>query len=139
MELLAAGGYLTITEGTYPVVCAGGRYREAARDDFSLSMKRTASKAKRGAAARAAGGAGAVLAASDEALFERLRALRKRLADAAEVPPYVVFPNTTLAAMASARPATAAELLAVPGVGEKKLATYGEPFLAEIAAFQEKG
>ncbi|WP_255202146.1 RecQ family ATP-dependent DNA helicase [Adlercreutzia caecimuris] len=139
VELLAAGGYLTITEGTYPVVCAGGRYREAARDDFSLSMKRTASKAKRGAAARAAGGAGAVLAASDEALFERLRALRKRLADAAEVPPYVVFPNTTLAAMASARPATAAELLAVPGVGEKKLATYGEPFLAEIAAFQEKG
>ena len=139
VELLAAGGYLTITEGTYPVVCAGGRYREAARDDFSLSMKRTASKAKRGAAARAAGGASAVLAASDEALFERLRALRKRLADAAEVPPYVVFPNTTLAAMASARPATAAELLAVPGVGEKKLATYGEPFLAEIAAFQEKG
>ena len=139
VELLAAGGYLTITEGTYPVVCAGGRYREAARDDFSLSMKRTASKAKRGAAARAAGGAGAVLAASDEALFERLRALRKRLADAAEVPPYVVFPNTTLAAMASARPATAAELLAVPGVGEKKLATYGGPFLAEIAAFQEKG
>lgn len=139
VELLAAGGYLTITEGTYPVVCAGGRYREAARDDFSLRMKRTASKAKRGAAARAAGGAGAVLAASDEALFERLRALRKRLADAAEVPPYVVFPNTTLAAMASARPATAAELLAVPGVGEKKLATYGEPFLAEIAAFQEKG
>ena len=139
VELLAAGGYLAITEGTYPVVCAGGRYREAARDDFSLSMKRTASKAKRGAAARAAGGAGAVLAASDEALFERLRALRKRLADEAEVPPYVVFPNTTLAAMASARPATAAEFLAVPGVGEKKLATYGEPFLAEIAAFQEKG
>ena len=141
VELLAAGGYLTITEGTYPVVCAGGRYREAARDDFSLSMKRTASKAKRGAAARAAGGtgSGATLTASDEALFERLRALRKRLADEAEVPPYVVFPNTTLAAMASARPATAAELLAVPGVGEKKLATYGEPFLAEIAAFQEKG
>ena len=141
VELLAAGGYLTITEGTYPVVCAGGRYREAARDDFSLCMKRTASKAKRGAAARAAGGtgSGATLTASDEALFEHLRALRKRLADEAEVPPYVVFPNTTLAAMASARPATAAELLAVPGVGEKKLATYGEPFLAEIAAFQEKG
>ena len=141
VELLAAGGYLAITEGTYPVVCAGGRYREAARDDFSLCMKRTASKAKRGAAARAAGGtgSGATLTASDEALFERLRALRKRLADEAEVPPYVVFPNTTLAAMASARPATAAEFLAVPGVGEKKLATYGEPFLAEIAAFQEKG
>lgn len=141
VELLAAGDYLAITEGTYPVVCAGGRYREAARDDFSLCMKRTASKAKRGAAARAAGGtgSGATLTASDEALFERLRALRKRLADEAEVPPYVVFPNTTLAAMASARPATAAEFLAVPGVGEKKLATYGEPFLAEIAAFQEKG
>ena len=141
VELLAAGDYLAITEGTYPVECAGGRYREAARDDFSLSMKRTASKAKRGAAARAAGGtgSGATLTASDEALFERLRTLRKRLADEAEVPPYVVFPNTTLAAMASARPATAAEFLAVPGVGEKKLATYGEPFLAEIAAFQEKG
>lgn len=137
VELLAAGDYLTITEGTYPVVCAGGRYREAARDDFSLCMKRTASKAKRGAAVRSAGAAGvAALTASDEALFERLRALRKRLADEAEVPPYVVFPNTTLTAMAQARPATAAEFLAVPGIGEKKLATYGEPFLAEIAAFQ---
>ncbi len=91
-----------------------------------------------GTAARAAGGtgSGATLTASDEALFERLRALRKRLADEAEVPPYVVFHNSTLAALAAARPTTEAAFLDVPGVGQKKLQTYGAAFIEEIAAFE---
>ncbi len=142
VELLAAADYLAITEGKYPVVCAGGRYREAARDDFSLLMKRTAPKAKKGAAPRAArttSGAEAVeLTATDQALFEHLREVRKRLADEADVPPYVVFNNATLAAMAAARPATEAQFLAIPGVGQKKLETYGTVFLEEIAAFESE-
>ncbi len=70
----------------------------------------------------------------DEELFERLRALRKRLADAQHVPAYVVFSDAALAEMAARRPRTADELLAVNGVGTTKLERYGEDFLAEIAA-----
>jgi ATP-dependent DNA helicase RecQ len=69
----------------------------------------------------------------DEALFERLRELRKRLADARGVPAYVVFSDKTLRAMAAARPATPGQLLAVSGVGPMKMERYGDTFLEEIA------
>ena len=72
------------------------------------------------------------LTEADVELFERLRALRLRLAQEAAVPPYVIFHDATLAAMAAARPATEEELLALPGIGEKKLATYVKAFLEEI-------
>jgi ATP-dependent DNA helicase RecQ len=67
-------------------------------------------------------------------LFARLRALRRRLADEKRVPAYVVFTDRTLLEMAARRPRTLDELLAVPGVGRRKLDQYGELFLAEIAA-----
>ena len=68
----------------------------------------------------------------DEALFDRLRALRKRLASEEGVPAYVVFSDATLAAMAALRPRTREELRRVSGVGEAKLARYGAAFLAEL-------
>jgi ATP-dependent DNA helicase RecQ len=71
-------------------------------------------------------------AAPDEELFERLRALRKRLADERQVPAYVVFSDRTLQAMTARRPGTQRELLEVHGVGQRKLEEYGELFLAEI-------
>ena len=78
------------------------------------------------------------LTEADVELFERLRALRLRLAQEAAVPPYVIFHDATLAAMAAARPVTEEELLALPGIGEKKLATYGKAFLEEIMAAPSK-
>ena len=71
--------------------------------------------------------------AADAELFERLRALRKRLADERKVPAYVVFSDRTLQAMAAQKPCTADGLLDIHGVGQKKLDEYGEAFLAEIA------
>jgi ATP-dependent DNA helicase RecQ len=68
----------------------------------------------------------------DEGLFAALRALRKRLADEAGVPPFVVFGDATLAEMAARRPATAEELLQVSGVGAHKLGRYGSFFLEAI-------
>jgi ATP-dependent DNA helicase RecQ len=76
----------------------------------------------------------ATLGGADESVFERLRTLRRELAAAQGVPPYVVFHDSTLRAMALAKPATPGELAAVPGVGAKKLERYGERFLAAIAA-----
>ena len=69
----------------------------------------------------------------DEALFDALRGLRKRLADEQNVPAYVVFSDATLAEMAARRPGTSAELLEVNGVGQTKLERYGDAFLAVIA------
>ena len=69
---------------------------------------------------------------AEPALFERLRALRKRLADERGVPAYVVFSDKTLQDMAARNPRTRDELLDVHGVGEKKLEQYGDYFLAEL-------
>ncbi|TMH77831.1 MAG: ATP-dependent DNA helicase RecQ [Betaproteobacteria bacterium] len=68
----------------------------------------------------------------DDRLFERLRALRKKLADERNVPAFVVFSDRALQDMAARRPQTRAEFLDVYGVGQKKLEEYGDFFIAEI-------
>ena len=68
-----------------------------------------------------------------EALFQRLRELRKSIADQQGVPAYVVFNDKTLRTMAETRPSTAGELLAVSGVGPLKLERYGEAFLEAVS------
>ncbi|MES1205162.1 MAG: ATP-dependent DNA helicase RecQ [Pseudomonadota bacterium] len=65
----------------------------------------------------------------DDDLFERLRQLRRQLADTRGIPAYMVFSDATLMEMATRRPRTADALLGVSGVGPKKLAQYGEAFL----------
>ena len=77
---------------------------------------------------------GQPLSPADEALFESLRARRKEIAERLELPPYVVFHDATLRAMAEHRPRTDADLLSINGVGEAKLERYGEAFLEVIAA-----
>ena len=68
----------------------------------------------------------------DERLFQRLRALRKQLADEYHVLPYMVFSDATLRAMVRRRPAHVEELLEVSGVGRAKLQRYGDALLEEI-------
>ena len=67
-------------------------------------------------------------------LFEKLLALRKKLADQQNIPPYVIFHDTTLKAMANARPHNLSSLLRISGVGHSKASKYGDAFLREIAA-----
>ena len=69
-------------------------------------------------------------------LFEALRALRRELAEEAQVPPYVVFHDAVLRDMAANRPETRAELGMIPGVGAKKLEAFGDAFLAAIRSAQ---
>jgi ATP-dependent DNA helicase RecQ len=66
------------------------------------------------------------------ALFDALRAERLRLARQQGVPPYVVFHDTTLVELARRRPQSLAEMASVPGMGTKKLESYGAEFLAVI-------
>jgi len=69
---------------------------------------------------------------AERELFERLRKLRKALAERDGVPAYMVFNDKTLRLMAASRPKDTAAMLAVDGVGEKKMARYGEAFLEAI-------
>ncbi|WP_432823074.1 DNA helicase RecQ [Trichloromonas sp.] len=71
----------------------------------------------------------------DESLFSALKALRKRLADEAGVPPFVVFGDATLAEMAARRPTDVEALLQVSGVGKHKAARYGADFIEEIIGY----
>jgi len=68
----------------------------------------------------------------DEALFNQLRQLRKTLADQRNVPAYVVFSDVTLRHIARSYPTNQTEFLATPGVGERKLAEYGDAFIAAV-------
>ncbi|MCL4836598.1 MAG: DNA helicase RecQ [Thermoanaerobaculia bacterium] len=112
---------LRLTPRAWPVL--RGEERLALREE------RRPEKKRRRASAPAAG---------DEALFpetrrfEALRALRKELAEAAGVPPYLIFHDRTLQEIAARVPATLAELAGVPGVGAKKLERYGERVLRAL-------
>ena len=149
IELLAAGSYLLLTEGSYPTVGFGPRVREVADDGFSLKMKRVVRKRDRllgagsGAGAhRGSFGASGTGVPDDPELFERLRVLRKRIADRMGKPPYVVFSDAALRDMCARLPRTDEEFLEVSGVGATKLTRYGDDFLAEIDAYlkeQQKG
>jgi len=107
-------GALTLTEASRPLL--RGETQLWLREDPAVTIKRP----KRAALAD--------LPASSP-LWDALRACRKRLADEHGVPPYVIFHDSTLVAMAATRPASAADLLNLPGVGQAKLARYGDAFL----------
>jgi ATP-dependent DNA helicase RecQ len=70
-----------------------------------------------------------------EILFERLRKLRKHLADAQSVPPYVVFSDSSLKLMAQQQPQTLEDFAKISGVVTHKLTQYGDKFVSEIRAF----
>jgi ATP-dependent DNA helicase RecQ len=78
----------------------------------------------------------AALQGSDVDLFELLRKKRTEIAKALAVPPYVVFPDTTLVAFAKERPVDEEEMLGISGVGQSKLERYGDEFLKVIRAFE---
>jgi ATP-dependent DNA helicase RecQ len=67
---------------------------------------------------------------AEDSVFLALKALRRELADSRKVPAYVVFSDATLLAMAARKPQSAENFLAIPGVGPKKRAVYGDAFLS---------
>ena len=139
-------GYLHQDMARYSVLTLTSAAAELLRGDRQLVLAKPrvrplAEKRKRAPRARDATPGGhapeAPLTDADATLYERLRELRRRLADEAHVPAYVVFSDATLREMASDRPQTDAELLAVNGVGAAKLARYGAEFLALLHADEQ--
>ena len=91
-------------------------------------VKRTRREARGGAGAGAANPIG-------DPLFDALRSVRRELAAEANVPPYVIFHDAVLRAMATEKPATLDAMGTIPGVGAKKLEAWGDAFLAVIRHF----
>jgi ATP-dependent DNA helicase RecQ len=87
----------------------------------------------RGGAKRSKAAALAPMDSGAGVLFAKLRAWRAEVAKAHGVPAYVVFHDNTLQAIAQAQPRTIEQLRALPGLGERKLASYGDQLLALVA------
>jgi ATP-dependent DNA helicase RecQ len=123
-------GYVAVAQGEYATleVTPAGMTLLRTRTSVTLTKPMDLPKARR--VTRREGDI-----ACDEILFERLRALRKKLADERSVPAYIVFGDTTLRAMARHYPATLDAMEGIPGMGEKKLAEFGELFATEIAGY----
>ena len=129
VEQLVAQGYLAKT-GEYNVLVVTGSGRSLLAGEATPRLLKPA----RPATARKSRADDDSWEGVDRALFERLRELRRRLADEKSVPAYVVFGDASLRDMARQRPGTPAEFLEVHGVGQKKAADYGEMFLAAIGS-----
>ncbi len=122
-------GLLLQDIGNYSVLRLTPAARPVLRGERELVLARPRIKSR----SKRRSGAAAALEAADTDLFEALRALRKGLAEAQGVPPYVIFGDATLVEMSRRRPASGAELLEITGVGQKKLERYGADFLDVIA------
>ena len=143
-QLLARG--LLAVQGEYQTLALTPASTEVLRGDRQVLLRRDAPMPKPARSARspgsgAAAGPGAAparleaadLSTADTALFEQLRAWRAATSKEQSVPAYVVFHDATLRQIAAARPATLAELAEINGVGEAKLAKYGESLLEVLA------
>lgn len=146
IDQLVGCGLLAQSQGQYPTVGLGPRAVEALEDEgFSFSVRRRAARGSASARVRRAvdmvrDGGDSALGSShedDAELFEALRAVRTEIARERQWAPYMVFSDKTLRALCRLRPHDREELLAVPGIGEKKADDLGERVLAEIAAIED--
>ena len=134
---LVARGLMSVDVEGFGSLKLTGESRAVLRGACEVRLRRDAAapkkqKRRREPAARAAA-ARATLAPERQGLFDALRAHRRELAKAQGVPPYVIFHDVTLEAMAEQQPCTLDEFAALPGVGEKKLERYAAAFIEVIA------
>jgi ATP-dependent DNA helicase RecQ len=136
-------GLIEETQDGYPVLSLNEQSRRVLREELAVQIaaaikpKRRSSGTTGTGNGHSANGSG-TSAPPDNELFERLRALRKRLADEHGLPPYVVFHDATLREMAARRPLTLNEFADLSGVGQAKLARYGDQFIAAIVEHSSK-
>lgn len=149
LSQMATDGYLSIAEGRMPIVMFGARAAETAAPDFHYEIKRVERKSEAAGSGRSGGVADTADSANvpgdalgsyipdddEESLFQKLRELRRTIAQEIGKPPYIVFSDKTLRDMARIKPVTNAQFLVVNGVGQHKLDLYGQRFMQAIASF----
>jgi ATP-dependent DNA helicase RecQ len=133
---LTVQGYLTVDLEAYGALRLAEACRPILRGERSLLLRLDeVRKAKDKAAPREAKRAGVrFVDPRDDSLFQALRALRKRLAEEQDVPPYVILHDAVLMDLVRERPRSLAQLGLIAGIGERKLARYGEELLDILQA-----
>ncbi len=125
---LVVRGYLKVDHGRFGALVITPDSRGLLRGESTLQLREDADKSRTRKRASTY-----ELQLEDEDLMQALRNLRSRLAEAAGVPPYVVFHDATLLGMVETRPTSLNQMLDISGIGQAKLDKYGEPFLQIIS------
>ncbi len=120
INILIADGYLCMTEGQYPITRLLPKAVPVLKGECKVFQRVQKHQEK---------------VKEDESLFDLLRALRKEISHQENVPPYVVFSDSTLREMCSYLPTNRNEMLSIKGIGENKFENYGERFMAIIADY----
>jgi ATP-dependent DNA helicase RecQ len=162
INTLIAEGYLAVTEGQYPLVKLLAKAGAVLKGEEEVWLKAEAAvadtsgsrnKSRIGGSGGRASGSGRQLQGgytygafseaseghADEALFERLRTLRKELAAKDRVPPYIIFPDSVLREMSEVCPTTEQGMLRLKGIGEVKFKKFGAAFLQLLRAYADEG
>jgi ATP-dependent DNA helicase RecQ len=137
IHALVADGYLRMSDTAYPVIhlaetvlsVMNGEERVYRRVEPEAPV---VSRSSRGSSSRVGGSAGSTGPVANAELFDALRQLRKRIADEENMPPFVIFHDSTLREMCKAVPTTERAMRAVKGIGDAKYAKYGQAFLELI-------
>ncbi len=130
-------GLVSMTTDNYPILRLNPLSREILRKQRSFEMPVPPVSTKPQPEKTKASSAAESLDPESAQLFYHLRTLRKQFADEQGVPPYVVFPDTSLRAMAQQRPQSRSHFAQLPGIGSSKLEAYFTPFTDEIRSYCE--
>lgn len=122
INVLVAEGYIGLTDGQYPVAKLTSKATSVLLGEAFVYQRVWNRKTES-------------FSSLDQLLFEQLRVLRKELSTRDRVPPYVIFPDSTLRELSEKIPTEAASMLRVKGVGEVKFAKYGKPFLELLRSY----
>ena len=123
INFLSAEGYLDVSHGLYPILKLNKKSWRVLKGKKNVVKKTTQIISEK---------------MPNTQLYDELKGLRKKISLEENVPPYIVFHDYTLREMTILKPDSASELLAIKGVGEKKLTKYGEPFLQLIKNYKGK-
>ena len=127
LDHLISEGYLSLSDGEYPVVELTAKSAKILKDRISLTMKLPKE--------RTHGGHDTDRYYAESGLFAELKKLRSQLAAEAGVPAYIVFSDAALKDMCRVRPTTTAKFLTVSGVGRRKAERYGQIFCEKISGY----
>lgn len=132
MRQLIARGFLKVDSEGYGVLSLTENSRPILKGEQSLALRRDKKTYEQAKKASNRSRFADEIEEADMPLWQALKACRKRLAEEHNVPPYVIFHDNTLKEMVVHRPQSPTELLEISGVGDQKLARFGEAFLAVI-------
>jgi ATP-dependent DNA helicase RecQ len=132
---LVAMGYLTVDNEGHGSLKLTSTSMEVLQQQATVLLRKDPLPRKERERRRRVPAAVTTLAGEDQLLWDALRTLRLELAREAEVPPYVIFHDSTLREMVIHRPQTISELSRLPGIGERKLQRYGMAFMEVLHAY----